>query len=281
MRTSQLLAAAIAVSSVSASWSENIAYEVKNILYGRGEETRDVLYVRQDNKESSTSNPPANPADKTTASKETGSDAASKTTDGSSKSITVTLASTTKKTRLPSFAADLPAGGISMITPAALAGIPYYKVGDWVTLAWNYTSLSVYPNNIDILATCTKNQATYTLAVNQTVEKTGATVLWDTGAYQNTANVPLLTEMYTLMVYDSESSVSAAPKAGYLGLSNNFQFGLYTKQPYKDWEDGYTCPTCFSAGLSAFEALTLKALLITFGTTTFSLIYFAFSFGVL
>jgi len=48
MRTSQLLAAAVAVSSVSATWSENIAYEVKNILYGRGVEAKHVLYGRQD-----------------------------------------------------------------------------------------------------------------------------------------------------------------------------------------------------------------------------------------
>lgn len=122
-----------------------------------------------------------------------------------------------------------------MITPAAIAGPQYYKVGDWVTLAWNYTSLSITPSAIDIMATCTANQATYTLAVNQTVEKTGGAIFWDTGAYQSSASIPLLTETYTLMIYDSESSPSAAPKAGYLGLANGFTFGMYTPQPYVPW----------------------------------------------
>jgi hypothetical protein len=123
-----------------------------------------------------------------------------------------------------------------MITPAAIAGAQYYKVGDWVTLAWNYTSLSIYPSNIDIMATCTANQATYTLAVNQTVEKTGGAIYWDTGAYQSSATVPLLTETYTLMIYDSQSDTTDAPRPGYLGLANSFTFGMYTPQPYVPWD---------------------------------------------
>lgn len=118
-----------------------------------------------------------------------------------------------------------------MVTPAAIAGPQYYKIGDWVTFGWNYTSLSVTPTAIDILATCTKNQATYTLAVNQTVNGTGQ-VLWDTGAYQSTATIPLLTETYTLIIYDADSSVSATPQAGYLSVFNQYTFGMYTPQPY-------------------------------------------------
>jgi hypothetical protein len=122
-----------------------------------------------------------------------------------------------------------------MITPGVFAGAQYYKVGDWVTLAWNYTSVSIYPSNIDIMATCTANQATYTLAVNQTVDKSGGEIFWDTGAYQSSATVPLLTETYTLMIYDSQADVTAAPRAGYLGLANGFTFGMYTPQPYVPW----------------------------------------------
>jgi len=148
-----------------------------------------------------------------------------------------------------------------MITPAVFAGVQYYKVGDWVTLAWNYTSISIYPNHIDILATCTKNQATYTLAVNQSVEATGNTVMWDTGAYQATGTVQLLTEMYTLMVYDSESSVSAAPRPGYLGLANQFSFGMYTPQPYKDWEGKfYYIMICILTSLTLNRRLQLPDL---------------------
>ena len=116
-----------------------------------------------------------------------------------------------------------------MVTPGALAGSQFYKVGDYVTFAWNYTSLSQTPSAIDILATCTANQATYTIAVNQSADQTS--IVWDT---KNTPSgqVPFLTEKYTLLIYDAESSVSATARAGYLGVFNTFQFGMYTPQPY-------------------------------------------------
>lgn len=115
------------------------------------------------------------------------------------------------------------------MTPNALAGSQFYKVGDYVTFAWNYTSLSQAPTAIDILASCTANQATYTIAVNQSADQTQ--VVWDT---KNTPSgqAPFLTEKYTLLIYDAESSVSAAPRAGYLGVFNSFTFGMYTPQPY-------------------------------------------------
>ena len=115
-----------------------------------------------------------------------------------------------------------------MVTPAAIAGAQYYKIGDWVTFAWNYTSLSVTPSAIDIMASCSANQATYTIALNQTVEATGR-IEWDTNATQAT---PYLTETYTLLIYDSQSSVSATAKAGYLGTFNQFTFGMYQPQSY-------------------------------------------------
>lgn len=128
-----------------------------------------------------------------------------------------------------------------MITPAPIAGAQFYKIGEWVTFAWNYTSLSVTPSAIDILATCTANQATYTLAVNQTVDKTGM-ILWDTNKTQETGSVPLLTEQYTLMIYDSDQSVSATPQAGYLGVYSQFTFGMYTPQPYVNWSSKFGTP---------------------------------------
>ena len=118
-----------------------------------------------------------------------------------------------------------------MITPNALSTSKYYKIGDWVTFAWNYTSLSVTPTAIDVLASCSANQGTYTLAVNQSVAPTGK-ILWDTGAYQSTATLPLLTETYTLIVYDADSSISATSQAGYLAVSDDFTFGMYSPQPY-------------------------------------------------
>jgi len=164
-----------------------------------------------------------------------------------------------------------------MVTPVPISGPQYYKIGDWVTFAWNYTSLSVTPTAIDILATCTANQGTYTLAVNQTTDETGK-VLWDTGAYQATGTLPLLTETYTLIIYDADSSVSATPKAGYLQVFNQYSFGMYEKQPYvalKDWN----CPSC-NAALSGIERQSLG---FVFGMATITVLsfgWFAGSFGL-
>jgi hypothetical protein len=119
-----------------------------------------------------------------------------------------------------------------MVTPAVLAGQQFYKVGDWVTFAWNYTSLSVTPSYIDVMASCTANQATYTIAVNMSASNTQ--VLWDT-KNTPTGQPPFLTEQYKLLIYDSDSSVSAVPQAGYLAVFNQLTFGMYTPQPYVGW----------------------------------------------
>jgi hypothetical protein len=118
-----------------------------------------------------------------------------------------------------------------MVTPAAIAPSQYYKIGDYVTFAWNYTSLSVTPSGIDILASCSLNQQLYTIAMNQSVGPTGA-VTWDTGEYQATATVPLLTETYTLVIYDASQDITSIPQAGYLAVQDQFQFGMYSPQPY-------------------------------------------------
>lgn len=118
-----------------------------------------------------------------------------------------------------------------MVTPSAIAGSQYYKIGDFVTFAWNYTSLSVTPTAIDVLASCSINSQPYTIAMNQSVQPTGA-VTWDTGNYQSTATVPLLTETYTLVIYDAAKDVSATAQAGYLGVYDQFTFGMYVPQKY-------------------------------------------------
>jgi hypothetical protein len=116
-----------------------------------------------------------------------------------------------------------------MVTPNALAGTQFYKVGDWVTFAWNYTSLSVTPSAIDVLASCTANQATYTIAVNMSATETQ--VLWDTKSTPD-GQAPFLTENYKLLIYDSDLSATAAPRAGYLGAFTGFTFGMYLPQEY-------------------------------------------------
>ncbi len=118
-----------------------------------------------------------------------------------------------------------------MVTPAVIAGAQYFKIGDHVTFAWNYTSLSVTPSYIDVLASCSINSQMYTIASNQTVDPTGA-FTWDTGNYQATETVPLLTATYTLVVMDAQQDFSATPQAGYLGVSDQYTFGMYVPQPY-------------------------------------------------
>jgi hypothetical protein len=116
-----------------------------------------------------------------------------------------------------------------MISPAPTT-TTYYKIGNYVTFAWNYTSLSVTPSGIDVIASCSSNSATYTLASNMSVSPTGA-VTWDTREFQATATAPLLTASYTLIVYEAGTQPSDVASAGHLG-SSNFVFGMYVPQPY-------------------------------------------------
>jgi len=160
-----------------------------------------------------------------------------------------------------------------MITPAITAGTQYYKVGDWVTFVWNYTSLSATPTAINVIASCSKNDATYTLAANASVAETGS-VLWDTSKEKDR----LLTEKYTLMIFDAAQGVSGTPKPGYLG-QNQHIFAMYTPQPYTPYGSGFTCPTC-SGAMSATEKLTLRFLLGTAAVTVLSFTYFAQSFSI-
>lgn len=168
----------------------------------------------------------------------------SNNSDGNKKTTQKSEYKTTK-----TFDNRLPAGGVSMITPNAIAGPQYYKIGDYVTYAWNYTSLSMTPSAVDILASCSLNSATYTIALNQSVsagpDATQA-ITWDTGKYQATATQPLLMATYTLIIYDAQSEVTAMPRAGYLGTWSQFTFGMYVPQPYTPIAD-YVCATCNGA----------------------------------
>lgn len=77
-----------------------------------------------------------------------------------------------------------------MITPAPTSGAQYYKIGDKITFGWNYTSLSVTPKAIDIMASCTENHKLYTIAQNRSVGSSEA-VTWDTKP-EVTADIPLV-----------------------------------------------------------------------------------------
>jgi len=164
-----------------------------------------------------------------------------------------------------------------MLTPAAVAPSQYYRIGEYVTFAWNYTSLSVTPTAIDVLASCSLNSQLYTIALNQSVQPTGA-VTWDTGEYQATASIPLLTETYTLVIYDASEDITSTPQAGYLAVQDQFQFGMYSPQPYTPLNE-FKCVTC-SAALSDHERQAFGLLLGMSIITFISFTWFASGFGV-
>lgn len=132
--------------------------------------------------------------------------------------------------------------------PAITAGPQFYKIDDWVTFSWNYTSLSATPRAVNVMATCTVNHQLYTIASNQTIANATQTVLWDTGAYQETASAsPLIMATYTLIIYDADSEITAPPEAGYLAPYNQYSFAMYSKQDYTEPTPGYRCATCSGA----------------------------------
>ncbi|KAL4804010.1 hypothetical protein BDV18DRAFT_143666 [Aspergillus unguis] len=219
-------------------------------------------------------------AEETTTSTSS-SDDDSKETDTAKTTSTNTKSSSDSKTTSASNSstsvdARLPPGGISMLTPAS-ASTTYYKIDEKITFVWNYTSLSITPTAVNVIASCSLNSATYTISSNMSVEQT-QTVTWDTGKYQANATAPLLTATYTLIVYDESKDIDDVASAGELSSQNRYYFGMYTPQPYTDLPD-FVCATCNSA-LSSTEVLGLK-LAVTMGLVTIaSFTWFASSFGV-
>ncbi|KAH7077773.1 hypothetical protein BKA63DRAFT_509030 [Paraphoma chrysanthemicola] len=290
MRPSQLLAAVVAMSSAVS------AIDAFDNIHGMSD-VKAALFGRQDNNNNNNNNEQSSQAARSTAPARSSSQATptsnddnNNNNDNNDNASSTGRASgsarasgsqgsrvTTGKPKSTSFDPRLPAGGLTMVTPNAIAGDQFYKVGDWVTFAWNYTSLSVTPSYIDVMASCSANQATYTIAVN--MSSTNTKVLWDT---ENTPSgqPPFLTEKYTLLVYDSSADITAAPRAGYLAMFNQFTFGMYTPQPYVAWNE-FQCANCVKNGaLSAAEQMTLKVLLFTTGTTIASLLFFTHNFGL-
>ncbi|KAI0480521.1 hypothetical protein GGR56DRAFT_277321 [Xylariaceae sp. FL0804] len=169
----------------------------------------------------------------TTTGTQTGTDSDSKTS--STKSISINP--------------EDGAGGVSMITPSSTATTTLYRISDPdpITWVWNYTSLQASPTAIDVMISCSLASATWTLTQNMSFAPT-ATFTWDSNAFQQSAVAsPLVVEMYTLLVVDSDSSVSATASAGYLAAYDQFSFGLYTNRPYQSDVSEFQCVTCSAA----------------------------------
>jgi hypothetical protein len=148
-----------------------------------------------------------------------------------------------------------------LVTPAVISGPQYYKVGDNVTFVFGYTNVLATPTAVDVLASGSVSKQTYTMAMDQKVGNATGTVIWDTGDYQATALAdPLLTQMYTLIIYDAASNVSATAEPGYLAVYEQYTFGMYTPQPYTPLAS-YQCATCSSGALSEMERMALTTVL--------------------
>jgi hypothetical protein len=152
-----------------------------------------------------------------------------------------------------------------MATPNLLTGSQYYKVGDWVTFGWNFTSMQIKPSAVNVLATCSQASALWTIAANASYE-TSMKVLWDTNQYKTKQTPQLVMATYTLLIENANEAVATAIQhPGQLGTVNSFQFGMYLPQPYvpysgefnyghlsrkllaNDCSSDFNCPTCNGA----------------------------------
>lgn len=135
-----------------------------------------------------------------------------------------------------------------MISPPTTSAMPLYRIDDTdpITWKWNYTSLQGKPTAIDVLISCSRATATWTLTQNMTFAPT-ATFTWDSNKFQQEQiGNQLPVEQYTLLVYDAAGSFTDSPEPGYLAPYAGFQFGLYTAKPYSDLNQ-WKCITCSAA----------------------------------
>lgn len=118
-----------------------------------------------------------------------------------------------------------------MLIPAATT-TTYYRSGEVITWAWNYTSLVVTPTAVNVLVSCASLGATYTLTTGMSVGA-NATMTWDTKA-EATADPAPDTNKYTLAIYDAGDPAGPTQivSPGKLGVWDQFVFGMYVPQQY-------------------------------------------------
>ncbi|KAF6843652.1 hypothetical protein CMUS01_01844 [Colletotrichum musicola] len=152
----------------------------------------------------------------------------------------------TGKAKATEFDETDPVGSVVMVEPAVTANsINLYKIGDYVTWKWNYTNVQATPTAIDVLVSCSDMAKTWTLTANMSWAEP-ASFTWDTKVQATDPSSGLRNAEYTLIIYDAESSVSATPSPGYLGVANSFKFGMYAPKDYQNLTE-WICPSCKSA----------------------------------
>lgn len=244
----------------------------------------DTIIVQRDNANGTATQTSASPSATSDSGSSSGGGGTTfsitKSASPSTAKVTGASNATTTKTHATSYDARLPAGGVSMMTPAVASGQQYFKIGDYVTFGWNYTSLEATPTAVNVMATCTANTQLYTIATNVTLANNTNAVIWDTGSYQATAvQNPLLTQTYTLIIYDAASSISATAQAGYLAVYNQYTFGMYTPQAYTPLGE-FKCATC-SGALSDVERRALGMVVGMSILTVLSFTWFVGGTGII
>lgn len=163
------------------------------------------------------------------------------------------------------FPAQYPPGGISMQTPNIfLQPSGLYKISDYVTWSWNYTSLLATPTAIDVIVSCSTGSDTFTLTSSMPFA-TDVNYVWDTKQQANNGSSRLFNAMYTLIIKDSAAAITQAPEAGYLGACPGYTFGMYAAQsyvPYAQW----VCVGCSAA--SSFFGYQALGLAVTMSVIT-------------
>ncbi|KAI1196613.1 hypothetical protein F5X97DRAFT_204990 [Nemania serpens] len=249
----QILTIALAFSPLAAAWSQWLP-------------DLDSLVVRQDDGSSSQKDPPTKTpspgsshssdipnetgSPKPTPSKGGDNNDDNNDDNGGRSSTTTKGGSKTTKAgpKHTQFNPIDPAGGVAMISPPTTSAMPLYRIddNDPITWKWNYTSLQGKPTAIDVLISCSRATATWTLTQNMTFAPT-ATFTWDSNKFQQEQiGNQLPVEQYTLLVYDAAGSFTDSPEPGYLAPYSGFQFGLYTAKPYSDLNQ-WKCITCSAA----------------------------------
>lgn len=247
----------------------------------------DTLVVRQDSSNSKSSASATGTADlssETTANlntanlntaqaDETGTATDAGTTETGTATGKKDKATTSKKSSKAThttYGANDATGGVSLQAPqTTLQATPLYKIGDDITFGWNYTSLQGTPTAIDVLVSCSSASATWTLTQNMTFE-TKVSYVWDTNSDGGVATQPLRVDLFTLIIKDSDASISDTADPGYLGTYSGLKFGLYTGQPYTPLSE-WKCVGC-NDGNSIFDkqalGLAMTMSIITFATFT-------------
>ncbi|KAF4123281.1 hypothetical protein GMORB2_6832 [Geosmithia morbida] len=184
----------------------------------------------------------------------------------------------TTKTSSVSIPATAIAGGVSITEPATTQmATPLFKIGDNITLGWNYTGIIEKPTAIDVLISCSTASETWTLTSNMTFE-TDVSYTWNSEDQADNVETPLLTELYTLIIKNSDADISDSPEAGKLAANAQFTFGLYHPQaytPYADWE----CSGC-SGAASLFSSQVVHLAVTMSAITIITFTYFVTGWGI-